>query len=338
MADLPSDFVNPVSLYPSEGSMDLSSSLGMHSLQGDAMNQGRAQAAEQFINAQLKRLPEENQLRMMQTQGQIGRFPLEEKARSEKLRQEYSELAGKPAGAFVDEAANLYGTPGWASKSPEQKAQAYGSLARSWENRHPGLQLPPGVKDYTGAETEQHLRDAYEMRRYGIPHKQKLEEEAVKGKYSVEAQRGRGVEAEQIRADELASRDRNEKTLKDKEILKLNRILTHPKSTNEEKDLAEAQLERIVEPMIDDKITKRWGNETSALYLSPERQAMRTKMIEAETAKMRKSFGLDRRGAKPGGAQGSPTDRVNVVGPDGKVGTVPRHQLEQAKTQGYKEQ
>jgi hypothetical protein len=327
-------FLNPVSLMPSGGEFDLAP--GSHSLFGNALAQDKAGAAQQFINAQLKRLPQENQLRMMETDAQIGRFPLEEQQRAEKLRQEYSELKGKPTGQFVNEAADLYGTPDWEKKSPEEKAQSYGALANTWKARHPGLELPQGLDQYQGQSTEQHLKDAYDMRRYSVAHKQKLEEETLKGKYSVAAQRGRGVEAEEIRAQELRDRERNEKTMKDKEILKLNRILTDPKSSEDDKSLAEAQLERIVEPLIDDKVTKRWGNETSALYLSPERQAMRTKMIEAETAKMRKSYGLDRRGPKPGG--GNPTDRVNVVGPDGKAGTIPRHQLEQAKAQGYKEQ
>lgn len=327
-------FLNPVSLMPSGGEFDLAP--GSHSLFGSQVSQDKAGAAQQFINAQLKRLPQENQLRMMQTGAQIDRFPLEEQERAEKLRQEYSELKGKPTGQFVNEAAELYGTPDWQKKSPEEKAQSYGALANTWKARHPGLELPPGLDQYSGQSTEQHLKDAYDMRRYSVEHKQKLAEEELKGKYQVEAQRGRGVEAESLRNHEQR-RAENEKTLKDKEILKLNKVLTDPKAGEDDKSLAEAQLERIVEPLIDDKITKRWGNETSALYLSPEKQAMRTRMVEAETAKMRKSYGLDRRG-KPQAAVGNPTDRVNVIGPDGKVGTLPRHQLEQAKAQGYKEQ
>lgn len=327
-------FLNPVSLMPSGSEFDLAP--GSHSLFGNQVSQDKAMAAQQFINAQLQRLPEENRLRMMETGAQIERFPLEEQQRAEKLRQEYSELKGKPTGQFVNEAADLYGTPGWQTKTPEEKAQSYGALANTWKARHPGLELPQGLDQYQGQSTEQHLKDAYDMRRYSVPHKQKLEEEELKGQYQVKAQRGRGVEAEMLRNHELRRAGESEKTLKDKEILKLNRVLTDPKATEDDKSLAEAQLERIVEPMIDDKITKRWGNETSALYLSPERQAMRTKMIESETAKMRRSFGLDRRGGQQA-PKGSPTDRVSVIGPNGKEGTIPRHQLDQAKAQGYKE-
>lgn len=325
------NFLNPVSLMPAESEFDITP--GTHSLFGGAVSQDKAKSAQQFINAQLQRLPQENQLRMMQTGAQIERFPLEEKQRAEQLRQEYANLKGKPVRQFVDESAELYGTPEWQRKSPQEKAQSYNTLAATWRAQHEGLDLPPSLSQYTGPETEQHLKDAHDMKRFSTAHQQELEKEKTKGKYTVEASQGRGVDAERIRAAELAARERGEKDQKVKEIRRLNRILLDPKATDEDKGLAESLLEREVEPLIDDKITKRWGNETSALYLPPEQQAMRTKMINEETAKMRKSYGLDKRNQP---TAGNPNERVAVIGPDGKEGTLPRHQLEQAKAQGYK--
>jgi hypothetical protein len=84
-----------------------------------------------------------------------------------------------------------------------------------------------------------------------------------------------------------------------------------------------------VEPLIDDKLNKKYGNESNAMILertSPGFMAQRQKAMDAERQQMRRSYGLKR------------TDgQVDVVHPDGRKGTIPQEKLEAAKKAGYKE-
>lgn len=327
MADPTSNDVNPVSLFPSEGSQDLLP--GIHSLQGDATNQTRAASAQQFINAQLQRLPQETQLKMMQTQAEIGRQPMEDQKKKEALRQEYAELQGKPTGKFIDDAAELWGTPGFKDRNPFQKAQAYGGMVAQWKQRHPGLELPGDLENYHPDTTDSHLQDAFNMKRYHSEFQQKLQLEREKTAGTVEASRIRGVEAAQIRAQVMAEL-RAQGMLKEnmnpqQEITRLKREKSNPKTSAERQSQISQELEDLVNPLIEDQVRKKWGDESTALILGrgqPDFAEKRAAGMEQDRQAFRRAHGL-----------GSPkaideTDTVSVTGPDGTGGgTVPRSKL-----------
>ncbi len=325
MAD---DFVNPVSLFPSEGSQDLLPGM-MHSLQGDAVNQDRAGAAQQFIKAQLQRLPQENQLKMMETQSAIGRQPMEDQKKKEQLRQEYSELQGKPVGKFVDDAAELWGTPGFKNKNPFQKAQAYGGMVAQWKQRHPGLQLPDELENYHPDTTDSHLQDAFNMKRYSSEFQQKQQLESEKTAGTVEASRIRGVEAAALRA-EIMRELKASGQLKEnpgQELSRIRRELNDSKVPAARKQELQLELEQAAGPLIEDQIRKKWGDESTALILGrgqPGFQEQRTAGMEKDRQAYRQAYGLQTTGPRTI----DETDRVSVVSPDGKEGTVPRSKLD----------
>lgn len=326
MADT-SDFVNPVSLFPSEGSQDILPGR-MHSLQGDAINQDRASAAQQFIRAQLQRLPQETQLKMMETESAIGRQPMEDSKKKEALRQEYAELKGKPVGALIDSAASLWGTPGFKDRNPFQKAQAYGGIVNTWKARHPGLQLPSELENYHPDTTDQHLQDAFNMKRYDTEFQQKKDIELGKEQAQIAAQRGSRAEAAQIAADarrdtaKLAQRDRSDKL---RWRHQQQQIINSPSASAQEKQEASANLEDDVAGEIEDKIVKRWGKATDAFTPG------QIKRYEEGTAQYRKelrqSYGLEKAGGAAPKAIDE-TDRVSVLDAKGNEGTVPRTKLD----------
>lgn len=332
MAD---DFVNPVSLFPSEGSQDLLP--GMHSLQGNAVDQNRASSAQQFINAQLQRLPQENQLKMMETQSAIGRQPMEDAKKKEALRQEYAQLKGKPVGALIDSAAELWGTPGFKDRNPFQKAQAYGGLVQGWKARHPGLELPPELENYHPDTTDQHLQDAHNMKRYDTEFQQKKDIEVGKELAQVQAQRGRGAEAAGIAADARVQAAQLQKARTDKLAWRhqQQKIINDPSSNPEAKRMATANLEDDVAGEIEDKIVKRWGKATDAF--TPKQIERYDAGTSAYRDELRKSYGLEKAGV-PEGPSPSSGKRVRITKDGGKTySTVPQENLQAAKSQGWTE-
>lgn len=327
MAD---DLLNPVSLMPSAGEFDLTP--GTRSLFGGMNSYNKAQSAQQFIDAQLQRLPQENQLKMMQTQGQIEDLPQEQANRKEKLKQEYAALKGKPAQQFVDEAAELW--PNIKDKNPFEKAQAHGRLVQGWKQRHPGLQLPQELENYVPDVTDKHLEDAHNMKMYSTAHRQELEKGAqreeshlvgadITGQYHLRAAQARAA----------AGQGQKEVTIPVR-IRQLNQLIHKPGTSDEEKDNYRAELEGLVDPLIDDKLSKKWGDEMNALIFSrnnPDLAEKRRAGMESDRASLRRSYGLDAGGLPPKGG-----DRIRIT-KDGKNFTVPKSQLETAKKQGYKE-
>jgi hypothetical protein len=269
-----------------------------------------------------------NQLKTMQTQGDIEMEPTVHAQKLSEAQQHLAETRGKPAGILLEELGNASES---INKAPEgMRPQLYQGIVQGIESRYPGMKFPDEWKQYNPG-TAAHLNILHEASINTPKQAQAERSENIKGRWGAYGQQIRGVEASQIRQD-YQNYLRLSGQLKEnpgQELSRIRRSLANPKLKDEDRAGLQQELEMAVEPLIDDKLNKKYGNESNAMILertSPGFMAQRQKAMDAERQQMRRSYGLKR------------TDgQVDVVHPDGRKGTIPQEKLEAAKKAGYKE-
>lgn len=269
-----------------------------------------------------------NQLKQLQTQGDIEMEPTVHAAKLQEAQQHLAETKGKPAGLLMEELGNAADT---INQAPEgMRPQLYQGIVQGIQSRYPGMEFPEEWKQYT-PDTAAHLSILHEAAVNTPKQGQAERSENIKGRYGVMGQQVRGVEAAQIRQDYMnyLKMTGQLKENPGQELSRIRRSLANPKLKPEDRQGLQQELEMSVEPLIDDKLSKKYGNESNAMILertSPGFMAQRQKLMDTERQQMRRSYGLQRSDGL-----------VDVTDPSGRVGTIPREKLEAAKAKGYKE-
>ena len=305
----------PGNLFPSEGAFNIGA---VPSAYGSFVDVQKAEAARNLMKAQQERLPLANELAMGRMKGQIANLPEYNQLEKQKLVNEYSQLKGKPAGDLLDSVADLW--PSMKDKDEITKARMYGALTKDWKTKHPGMELPPELENYNPETTDQHLENAYDMKRFSVEHEKEiekaraqqateLEKARIAGTANIIAQRGRGAEA--------AAMKTNEDKKNTKRIGELKKGIADPKATDEQKETMARELESLAMSKFEEDQIKRFP-ETARAYMTPEAQ----KAFDDRSKQARNAY-LDSHGL-----------RLKMV-KNGKTYMIPRSQYSAALKEGY---
>lgn len=323
------EMLNANTLMPSAGELQLPG--GLPSLFGSALSMDKANMAKQFIQAQLDELPYRTEANIGQLKNQIAQQPMEHNVKMAKLGQEYADLEGQPEREFIDEAGELWNQI--KGKDPISQARSYAQALEKWKRKYPGKQLPQELTNFSPETTMPLLEEAYNMRRYGIKFSQ---EKQLKDEHNAtEIRKAEIAAAARLQAARLSRANQEKKVNPAQRRVELIRIIRDPNTSKDAKEVAKAELEDLVAPTIEEEIRKKFGDESTALFLGgsrPEYMNQRKAAIEAERALRRKAYGLDQDttvNKKP-----VPKGKVRVK-KDGQTYLLPENQLDQALKQGY---
>lgn len=232
------------------------------------------------------------------------------------------EARGKPAQKLLDEMGAIHEQ---LQRLPEHaRNMAYQEQLRSWQQRNPGAQVPPNFRQYNP--------QLLAMARYASintpKHVQDLEQTKLKGLMDIEA---RGVSAQATRdaAAISAQSGSSQKRNNQQERNHYMRIYTDPNANPEDRQVAYETLEGLATDEFEKvkKSDKRLSNMDIDYILAnaPEEKEQITRLQEKREAELWEQH-LIRRNL-----------RVKVQSPDGKIGTIPKHKLDDYKRQGFKE-
>jgi hypothetical protein len=139
-----------------------------------------------------------NQLKTMQTQGDIEMEPTVHAQKLSEAQQHLAETRGKPAGILLEELGNASES---INKAPEgMRPQLYQGIVQGIESRYPGMKFPDEWKQYNPG-TAAHLNILHEASINTPKQAQAERSENIKGRWGAYGQQIRGVEASQIRQD-----------------------------------------------------------------------------------------------------------------------------------------
>jgi hypothetical protein len=294
MADLSLGFVNPNSLIPSGDNFNIGFAPSAY---GRSLDMYRADAAKQFIQEQLRRLPLASQVEQGELQNKLALQPQQLQLKQAALAQEYSAIKGKPVAELVDNLADAW--PAAAKQNPITQSRIHANIIQDWKNKNPGIQLPPDMDNFNADSTPARWEDAYNMRRFNVQREAQLEQFQIQkqtelqkaritAQANIEAQRGRGAEAAEIRGPSAGGLDKQ--NIRRLGVLK--GTIADLKSTDDQKENSAREAELLLADDIEDKITKRFGNEQATPFMRPEQLQARQQAIKQYRGQLMAAHGL----------------------------------------------